>query len=1084
MRSRWLFLAAYACSGLAGLIYQMSWTRLLTLYMGHTVAAASTVVAAFMGGLGGGAILGARLIPRLTPRQSLYTYALLEAIVLVAALLLPVELAALTPILNWSYRDGAPGFLFPAIRLLLCLLLVLIPALALGATFPAAVRWFVKSSQHPGRGAASAKASARLDQAAEPRSRAGELYAANTIGAALGVLAAGFVLIPTLGISGTTLVGVAASSLAIVAVLVVARHSLPALPARDDEEFVGAGLQTRPSRRSVRDGLKTIPYTDRRWVAAAVLGLSGFATLTSEIAWTRALSLIVGPTTYAFAATLAAMIGGTAIGSVAGAWLAGRVRQPSLWLAMALAGSAIANTWASSLAGDYVPRVVAEQLARSSVQTGSLLAGQASLVAMLILPAAIGLGIAFPLALEIAGGSARHLGIVYGINTLAGVAGSLMAGFVLIPLFGLPNTLRVVSGLLAGGGLIAALWGTQSRRPLGALAAPATASGVAIAFLIWAPPWDQELLASGVYKYASQVRANSGVETADLLKAGTLLYYREGAASTVSVKRLAGTTSLSIDGKVDASSSGDMLTQKLLAHLPLLLHPNPENVLVIGLGSGVTVASALIHPIARVDVVEISPQVVEASQYFADWTHSPLTDPRARLIVGDGRSHLLLSRRMYDVIISEPSNPWMAGVAALFTREFFTAARSRLAPGGVICQWAHTYDISESDLQSIVGTFLSVFPNGTAWLVGEADLLLVASERPLDAQLDGLGRAWARPGVAVDLRERAVQEPFALWSLFVAGPQELQRYAGAATHQTDDRMMLEFSGPRAMYGAGSRDNAVQLRQLLNDGRTVPAVVRHAKETAGAAQWRDRGAMMLKVEDFESAYQDFSRALALSSGDRADATVLEGLVRSAVATHREADALGRLKAAIAAHPNSTAPRIATSKLLAAGGSFDAAIEGATEAWKISPRESSALEQVASIFSDLGDAERLDQVLGALRQLQPIAPRLNYYEASSRFLHGQLPDALRLAQRAVEQTPDAAAAWNLLGAIHASAGRTAEARAAFEAALRLNPLDAATYTNLGLLELEASNRSGAARYFAEALSVEPESQAAMEGLARSR
>jgi spermidine synthase len=441
---------------------------------------------------------------------------------------------------------------------------------------------------------------------------------------------------------------------------------------------------------------------------------------------------------------------------------------------------------------------------------------------------------------------------------------------------------------------------------------------------------------------------------------------------------------------------------------------------------------------------------------------------------------LLLSGRTYDVIISEPSNPWMAGVAALFTREFFTAARRRLSPGGVICQWAHTYDISERDLQSIIGTFLSVFPSGTAWLVGEADLLLIASTHPLDTQLQNLGREWGRPGVAADLRERAVLEPFALWSLFVGGPEELQRYAEGTTLQTDDRMMLEFSGPRAIYGAGSRDNAVKLRQLLDHAET-PAAIRRARETAGVAQWRDRGTMMLKVEDFESAYQDFARALAQSPDD---GTVLDGFVRSAVATHREADALERLKASIAAHPNSTTSRVASSKLLAAGGSFDAAIEAATDAWKISPRESSALEQVASIYSDLGDVERLDQVLGTLRQMRPAAPRLPYYEASSRFLHGQLPDALGLAQRAVEQTPADAAAQNLLGAIYASAGRTAEARAAFEAALRLNPLDAATYTNLGLLELEASNRSGAARYFAEALSVDPESKAAMEGLARAR
>jgi predicted membrane-bound spermidine synthase len=260
----------------------------------------------------------------------------------------------------------------------------------------------------------------------------------------------------------------------------------------------------------------------------------------------------------------------------------------------------------------------------------------------------------------------------------------------------------------------------------------------------------------------------------------------------VSVKRLTGTLSLSVDGKVDASNAGDMLTQKVLAHLPLLLHHDPHDVCIIGLGSGVTLASALVHPIARADVVEISPEVVEASRYFAADNRHALDDPRAHLIVGDGRSHLLLASRTYDVIISEPSNPWMAGVAALFTREFFSAARRRLAPGGIMCQWTHTYDISAADLRSIVRTFSSAFPNATAWLVGSSDVLLVAATDALDSDLPNIELGWRRPGVAADLREQFVLEPFALLSLFAGGPNELRRYAGDAVIQDDNRTALEF----------------------------------------------------------------------------------------------------------------------------------------------------------------------------------------------------------------------------------------------------------------------------------------------------
>ena len=224
------------------------------------------------------------------------------------------------------------------------------------------------------------------------------------------------------------------------------------------------------------------------------------------------------------------------------------------------------------------------------------------------------------------------------------------------------------------------------------------------------------------------------------LRAGHLEYYREGSAGTVSVRRLAGTRSLAIDGKVDASNGSDMLTQRLLGLLPVLLHTDPRDALVIGLGSGVTADAVLASgEVRQLDIIEISPEVADASAYFNRENHDVLRKPQVRLLIGDGRSHLRLSTRQYDVIISEPSNPWMAGVAALFTREFFEAARARLRARGIFCQWSHTYEITERDLQSIVRTFASVFPDGTMWLVGEGDLLLIGSAAPgIDQRVAGV----------------------------------------------------------------------------------------------------------------------------------------------------------------------------------------------------------------------------------------------------------------------------------------------------------------------------------------------------------
>ncbi|MCX6553027.1 MAG: fused MFS/spermidine synthase, partial [Acidobacteria bacterium] len=789
-------------------------------------------------------------------------------------------------------------------------------------------------------------------------------------------------------------------------------------------------------------------------MVAVVLGLSGFATLVYEIAWVRVLSLLVGPTTYAFAATLVTLIAGIGCGSLIGSRLAGRSRRPALWLSITMAATAMVTSWSTAVVGRNVPRLLAEPLSQLAPALAGLLSGHAVLVAALIVPTALGLGVGFPLALELLGseaGVARRVGMVYAVNTLAALAGSLVAGFIAIPLLSLQPTLQLVSAMLLLGASVV-IAGVKLPPRLRVVGVAVVA--LAVLPIVWNPQWDRDVLASGVYKYAR--RSTPGLDPMATLRAGKLLYYRDGAASTVSVKRLTGVISMSIDGKIDASSSGDMLTQKVLAHLPLLLHPDPRQVLVIGLGSGVTAASALVHPIARLDVVEISPEVVQASQYFKAQNRGALRDPRTHLILGDGRSHLLLSRRQYDVIVSEPSNPWMAGVAALFTREFFAAARERLAPGGVICQWAHTYDISEHDLRSIVATFRSVFPQGTMWLLGEGDVLLVASNSPLDVRLDGLTASWRRSGVAADLGEASVLEPFALLSQYVAGPRELERYADAVAPQTDDRMALEFSGPRALNSGADRHNASMLRALLQPG-SAPMAVRRAMEAASGPQWRDRATMLLKIDDYEGAYRDYARAL---QSDSTDALALDGFVQAAGATGQQAEALARLKDMIGGKPGISTIRIAASRLLASSGAFQDAIAVLTPRGAIELDEGALLEQLASIYADLGESQKLDQTVARLRQFRPDTARTFYFAAAAEFLRQRFAQAATLAEKSVALDPQSSSAHNLVGVSRASEGRPEQARHAFLKALVLAPRDVTTYVNLGLLELSAGNRAAAA------------------------
>jgi spermidine synthase len=449
------------------------------------------------------------------------------------------------------------------------------------------------------------------------------------------------------------------------------------------------------------------------------------------------------------------------------------------------------------------------------------------------------------------------------------------------------------------------------------------------------------------------------------------------------------------------------------------------------------------------------------------------------LIVADARPHLVFSQSKYDVIVSEPSNPWMAGIAALFTHEFFESARARLAPGGLLCQWAHTYDISADDLRSIVMTFLSVFPDGTLWLVGEGDVLLIGSTGPLDARIAEIGRHYReRTGVAGDLLEVGVHDEFALLSLFVAEGQPLLGYAAGAIIQTDDRMGLEFSGPRGIFGRQTNPNDETLFKL---SRTAPppAAVRIAISQAGPAAWRNRGWMFLRADGYAPAWRDFVRALEL---DPHDADIYEGLRRAAIGAKREDEALALLRR-LAAEPSHLEATLALSRLLSARGAMDEAAVRMFDLVRRYPDSLSALDQLASVLSDANDIERLQPVVAQMRRDAPDRESTRYYTAALLFRQGRPDLAVPEAEAVVQENPGHALAQNLLGATLASLGELDRARNAFEASLRSNPLNPGTYTNLATLEMQTGNRAAAARRYAEALTLEPASDAARRGLAEA-
>ncbi|HEV3217759.1 MAG TPA: fused MFS/spermidine synthase [Vicinamibacterales bacterium] len=1086
---RQAFVILYAASGAAALVYEITWTRLLTLVMGHTVAAASTVLAAFMGGLAAGSWLGGRLETHLAAASDvaaaasdvagalrLRLYATLELVIAASAIFLPLLLAAFTPVLTWAYQDGQAPMRFGVVRVMLSIAALGVPTMAMGATFPIAASWF------SGAAAALRRKSERPSPDSGGAADAGALYAANTAGAAVGALAAGLWLIPAVGVRATTWIGAALNVSAALGAVLLARAAPPAA------EPLARGKNESGSR--VRRGhAKKAPdlgFTPRRRpvVACAATAICGFVALVYEIAWTRLLVMVVGPTTYAFTIVVASFIIGIALGSAAGARVARRSPQPALWLGAMLMVTSVAASAAGWFVASRLPLLVAAEVANPDAAFGRIIVRQALVIFALLLPIACALGAAFPLALATAGVArptiGRDLARVYASNTLGAIAGALVAGFVLLPSFGLRATFRMTASLGLGAAL--AVWVIAGRfeRPARGRLAAAAAFALGCAAVLLLPPWDLSLLASGAYKYAPYLRP-ADLETE--LRTWRLLSYKDGAAATVSVRELAGMRSLVIDGKVDASNMGDMLTQRLLGLLPVLLHPNPRDVCVIGLGSGVTAGSALATgTVRRADLVEVSPEVVTASTFFDRENGGVLGRPGVRLIVGDGRSHLRLTKQRYDVIVSEPSNPWMAGIAALFTREFFQEARSCLKPDGLVCQWAHTYDMRAGDLQSIVRTFTSVFPESTMWLVGDGDLLLIGSNGGA-IDLGSIERHWRQGRAPELLREVGVDDraaPFALLSLLAGGPAQLQRYSDEAPIQHDDRMALEFSAPLAIYGRAITDNAAAIRQLA-DPQTLGPVALAALHQATDVSWTVAGAMELKADAYVVAYDRFERAIRLNSRNP---EALAGLSDAAAGASRQDKARALLESIARAEPDNAKVRIELSRLLAAAGETETAAAEAKEAMRLAPDDPDAAEQLASVFADAGDAGRLAPVADALASRFPLRDKSSYYQATKLVLQGHAEQAIDEVRSVAARNPQDSHTQNLLGVACANAGLRDCALAAFNAAAAANPRDPATYVNLGVFYLQAANPAAAAANFSIALTLDRSSVPAKQGLGEAQ
>ena len=763
-------------SGATGLVYELLWVRVLYQAFGSTIQSVTTVVAAYMGGLGLGAWLFGRRADR-HPRPAAL-YGVLEIAIGVFGLVSPLVLALAHRLyigVAGALELGGGGSV--ALRFGLAALVLLVPTTLMGGTLPVLTRAFTG----PDRGALQRSL--------------GLLYGLNTLGAVVGTALAGFFLIEYVGIRAS-LWGTAAVNLALGAgAIALARPMAPLAATADPGRQPGEPRGSGPLRR----------------LALILLAVTAFASLLDEIAWTRVLVMIVGGSTYAFTLVLLVFLLGIGIGSslVArrGAAPGGTAASAALAQGVTAAGAALLFVTFGAL-----PRYVITIFQMPSLGAVERLLALGFAVGAVVLVPAIGMGMTFPLLTDLVAppDAARgaDVGRAYALNTLGSIVGAALTGFVLVVALGTETTLR--GGLLINGVaalLLAALAargvaeGSADHRALrvpvlGAGALAALALGVAVA----APGWTTKLIDLGPAIYGRQPMDAAGRRAFLAHRGGRQLAFREGRNATVSVWESVTGRTLRVNGKVDASDGGDMTTQIMLGLAPAAARPSAASALVIGYGSGVTArVLADVPGMGRVRVVEIEPAVLAMSPYFTGVNDSVLARPTVTALVDDARSALQLHDDRFDVIVSEPSNPWVAGVATLYTPEFFRIVRARLADDGVFCQWIQMYQLPLPVVAGIVGNLRRVFSHVEVWFSTGVDIMVLASGRPLQYDRPWLDRLFARgtPIGRLSGEWLGIDSAGDYFGRRLLGEAGVARLAsrGGLTHR-DDRPELEFVAAR------------------------------------------------------------------------------------------------------------------------------------------------------------------------------------------------------------------------------------------------------------------------------------------------
>ena len=755
-------LILFVGSGCAALIYEVIWFQLLQLAIGSSAVSLGVLLGTYMGGMCVGSLLLSKFVS--FRQHPLRVYAKIECGIGIFALLVLWAIPYLDQIYAAIARHGLQGIALRAIFAAICLLP---PTLLMGASLPAMSRW--------------------VEATPEGVSWLGFLYGGNLAGAVAGCLLAGFYLLRVFDMPTATYVAAAINGIvALISWTLAKRAEYKASP------------EVKPAEAA--------PRAPGAGAIYATIALSGMSALGAEVVWTRLLSLMIGATVYTFSIILAVFLVGLGIGSGCGSVLGKKRPRAALGWCQLLLAAGIA--WTAYSVADSIPYWPINPL----LSTSPWFNFQIDLVRCFwaILPPAVLWGASFPLALAAAAAGRQEdpgklVGETYAANTVGAIIGAIGFSLIFVPWLGSRNSERLLIVLAIAGALLALVplvkhWRTAAVVALGASVGLVTVMAWKVDEVPWlAVAYGRRMLLAG--------------------DTGKPLYQGEGMNSSIVVSQLnSGQIYVHVSGKVEASTEPfDMRLQRMLGHLPALIHPDPRSVLIVGFGAGVTAGTFVSHPeIQKIDICEIEKLIPPAtSRYFNAENHNVLHDRRTTVHYDDARHYVLTTDQKYDIITSDPIHPWVKGTATLYSREYFQVVKDHLNPGGVVTQWVPLYESDPDTIKTELATFFDVFPNGTVWAndIGNEgyDVVLLGVNGPDTIDLDQIARRWTG-AVAESLGQVSFQKPSDLISTYAGRASDLQPWIKGAHINGDMDLRLQY-----MAGMGLNYNdAPTIKQQIAD----------------------------------------------------------------------------------------------------------------------------------------------------------------------------------------------------------------------------------------------------------------------------